>query len=386
MTVHLSDPQHGAMDPAPAPYAIRVNGHLGASLLSAFPALAARQDGAQTVLTGLLDQAALHGVLADIEALGLDLVEVRRPRRPTESRVSMSDAADSVELSGRYGIGRWRVHRAGFGAMQLAGDGVFGPPRDRAEAVAVLRQAIADGVDHIDTAQYYGPGVVNELIREALHPYPSGLAIVSKVAARRDDTGAVLPYDEPHQLRQGIEDNLRTLGLDRLAAVNLRLMDGSVPGRRFEAQLNAMVQARDEGLIDGIGLSNITREHLLRATSITEIVCVQNVFNLADRRSLALLRECRRREIAFVPYCPLGYPRAARDRLLQHPRVLAIAARHRASPAQVALAWLLGVAPNVLLIPGTRTRTHLAENLGAGSVTLDGEATRELTGHFVDFG
>jgi len=386
MTVHLSDAQHGAMDPAPARYAIRVNGHLGATMLSAFPAMAARQDGTQTVLTGLLDQAALHGVLADIEALGLDLVEVRRPGRPTGSGVSMSDVADSVELSGRYGIGRWRVHRAGFGAMQLAGDGVFGPPRDRAEAVAVLRQAIADGVDHIDTAQYYGPGVVNQLVREALHPYPSGLAIVSKVAACRDDTGAVLPYDEPDQLRQGIEDNLRTLGVDRLAAVNLRLMDGSIPGRRFEAQLNAMIQARDEGLIDGIGLSNITRDHLLMALATTEIVCVQNLFNLADRRSLAVLRECRRREIAFVPYCPLGYPRAARDRILQHPRVLAIAARHRASPAQVALAWLLGVAPNVLLIPGTRTRTHLAENLGAGGVTLDSEATRELDEHFFAFG
>jgi len=386
MTVHLSDAQHGAMDPAPARYAIRVNGHLGATMLSAFPAMAARQDGTQTVLTGLLDQAALHGVLADIEALGLDLVEVRRPGRPTGSGVSMSDVADSVELSGRYGIGRWRVHRAGFGAMQLAGDRVFGPPRDRAEAVAVLRQAIADGVDHIDTAQYYGPGVVNQLVREALHPYPSGLAIVSKVAACRDDTGAVLPYDEPDQLRQGIEDNLRTLGVDRLAAVNLRLMDGSIPGRRFEAQLNAMIQARDEGLIDGIGLSNITRDHLLMALATTEIVCVQNLFNLADRRSLAVLRECRRREIAFVPYCPLGYPRAARDRILQHPRVLAIAARHRATPAQVALAWLLGVAPNVLLIPGTRTRTHLAENLGAGGVTLDSEATRELDEHFFAFG
>jgi pyridoxine 4-dehydrogenase len=296
----------------------------------------------------------------------------------------MSDTAVSVESSGRFAIGRWRVHRAGFGAMQLAGDGVFGPPRDRAEAIAVLQQAVAEGVDHIDTAEYYGPGVANELIREALHPYPSGLAIVSKVAARRDDTGAVLPFDEPHQLRQGIEDNLRTLGVDRLAAVNLRLMDGSPPGRRFEAQMNALVQARDEGLIDGIGLSNITRDHLLRAFSITEIVCVQNVFNLADRRSLALLRECRRRDIAFVPYCPLGYPRAARDRILAHPRVVSIATRHRASPAQVALAWLLGVAPNVLLIPGTRTRTHLAENLGAGSVELDGEAMRELTERFFD--
>src|SRR6476659_10937365 len=139
----------------------------------------------------------------------------------------------SFSTSHRYRLADKTVWRVGYGAMQLAGDGVFGPPRDRAEAVAVLRQAVADGVDHIDTAQYYGPGVVNELIREALHPYPSGLAIVSKVAARRDDTGAVLPFDEPHQLREGIEDNLRTLGVDRLAAVNLRLMDGSAPGRRF---------------------------------------------------------------------------------------------------------------------------------------------------------
>ena len=184
----------------------------------------------------------------------------------------MSGAALSVESSGRFALGRWRVHRAGFGAKQLAGDGVFGPPRDRAEALAVLRQAVADGVDHIDTAQYYGPGVVNELIREALHPYPNGLAIVSKVAARRDDIGAVLCYDQPHQLRQGIEDNLTALRVDRLAAVNLRLSDGFVPDRRFEAQLDAMIQARDEGLIDGIGLSNITPEHLLRAVSITEIV------------------------------------------------------------------------------------------------------------------
>ena len=268
--------------------------------------------------------------------------------------------------------------------MQLAGDGVFGPPRDRAEAVAVLRQAVADGVDHIDTAQYYGPGVVNDLIRQALHPYPSGLAIVSKVAARRDHTGAVLPSDEPHQLRQGIEDNLTTLGINRLAAVNLRLADGSVPDQRFEAQLAAMIQARDDGLIDGIGLSNITPDHFHRAVSITEIVCVQNLFNLTNRRSLTVLRECRRRDIAFVPYCPLGWPRAERDRILQHPGVAAIAARHRATPAQVALAWLLALAPNILLIPGTRTRAHLAENLGAGSITLDSDAMRALTEQLLD--
>jgi len=293
--------------------------------------------------------------------------------------MSMSIAAEAVTSSGTFALGRWRVHRAGFGAMQLAGDGVFGPPRDRAEALAVLRQAVADGVDHIDTADYYGPGVVNDLIREALQPYPSGLAIVSKVAARRDDTGAVLPYDEPDQLRQGIEDNLAGLGVDRLAAVNLRLADDAVPDRRFDAQLAAMIRARDDGLVDGIGLSNISLDHLLRAVELTDIVCVQNLFNLTHRRSLAVLRECERRQIAFVPYCPLGWPRTERDRILADPHVVAVAARHGAAPAQVALAWLLGLASNVLLIPGTRTRTHLAENLGAGSVRLDRESMRELT-------
>ena len=291
----------------------------------------------------------------------------------------MSEAVLSVESSGRFAMGRWRVHRMGFGAMQLAGDGVFGPPRDRAEALAVLGQAVVDGVEHIDTAQYYGPDVVNELIREALHPYPSGLAIVSKVGARRDESGGVFPYDEPHQLREGIEDNLRTLRTGRLAAVNLRLLDDSRPGKRFEDQLAAMVRARDEGLIDGIGLSNITREHLLAAVSIVDVVCVQNMFNLTDRRSLPLLDECRDRGIAFVPFFPLGSARMGRDRILGDPRVAAVAARHRASSAQVALAWLLGLAPNILLIPGTRSRTHLVENLGSGGVALSSDDMDELT-------
>src|SRR5258707_3576208 len=168
------------------------------------------------------------------------------------------------ELGGSFALGRWRVRRAGYGAMQLAGDGVFGPPRDRGEALRVLRAAVAAGVNHIDTAQFYGAGTVNELIREALHPYPDGLAIVSKVAARRDASGALLRFDEPHQLRQGIEDNLATLGTGRLAAVNLRIMDPSeAPGKRFDARLAALIQAREEGLIDGVGLSNISREQLL---------------------------------------------------------------------------------------------------------------------------
>jgi len=284
------------------------------------------------------------------------------------------------ELGGSFALGRRRVHRAGYGAMQLAGDGVFGQPRDRDEALRVLRAAVADGVDHIDTAQYYGPGTVNELIREALYPYPDGLAIVSKVAVRRDAGGALLLFDEPHELRQGIEDNLATLGTGRLAAVNLRVMDPSAtPGKRFDAQLAALVQARDEGLIDGVGLSNVSRQHLLRAVAQTEIVCVQNLFNLADRQSQDVLTECEARNIAFVPFCPLGWPGETRHRLLTDPVLAALSVRLGATPAQVALAWLLDLAPNILLIPGTRTRAHLTENLGAADVRLDDAARAELT-------
>ena len=259
----------------------------------------------------------------------------------------------------------------------------FGPPRDRDEALRVLRAAVDAGVDHIDTAQFYGAGTVNELIREALHPYPEGLAIVSKVAARRDSTGALLRYDEPHQLRQGIEDNLSTLGVRRLAAVNLRMMDpAEAPGKRFDAQLAALVKAREEGLIDGVGLSNISRQQLLRAVDQTEIVCVQNLFNLADQRSADVLTECTQRNIAFVPFCPLGLPGDARNHLLANPVLAALGARLHATPVQIELAWLLDLAPNILLIPGTRTRAHLAENLGAPGVALDDAARAELARHF----
>jgi pyridoxine 4-dehydrogenase len=286
-------------------------------------------------------------------------------------------------LGGPFALGRWRVHRSGYGAMQLAGDGVFGPPRDRDEALRVLRAAVAAGVDHIDTAQYYGAGTVNELLREALHPYPDGLAIVSKVAARRDAGGTLVPYDQPHELRQGIEDNLATLGTGRLAAVNLRVIEPShTPGTRFDAQLAALVQARDEGLIDGIGLSNISRRHLLRAAAQTDIVCVQNLFNLADQQSSDVLAECRARHIAFVPFCPLGWPGEQRHRLLSDPVVAAVAAALGATPAQAALAWLLDLAPNILLIPGTRTRAHLTGNLAAADVRLDDAARAELTRYF----
>ncbi|GGV02874.1 aldo/keto reductase [Streptomyces albospinus] len=295
----------------------------------------------------------------------------------------MTEQSPSIASAGRYALGPRQVRRIGYGAMQLAGDNVFGPPRDRDEALRVLRAAVAGGVNHIDTAQYYGPGVVNELIREALHPYPHDLAIVSKVAARRDESGAVLPYDEPHQLRQGIEENLATLDIDRLAAVNLRMVDRTVaPGKRFDAQLAELVQARDEGLIDGIGLSNISREHLLRAADQTEIVCVQNLFNLADQRSFDVLQECTNRGIAFVPFCPLGWPRGTQNQILTSPVLADLGKQLRATPAQIALAWLLGLAPGILIIPGTRTRTHLAENLGTAAVRLDEASRAELSRHF----
>jgi pyridoxine 4-dehydrogenase len=203
------------------------------------------------------------------------------------------------------------------------------------------------------------------------------------VAARRDTGGALLRFDEPHELRQGIEDNLGTLGADRLAAVNLRMMDPSeTPGSRFDAQLAALVQAREEGLIDGIGISNVSRRHLLRAVAQTEIVCVQNLFNLADQRSLDVLTECEARNIVFVPFCPLGWPGEVHRRLLTDPVLAAVAARLGGTPAQVALAWLLDLAPNVLLIPGTRTRAHLADNLGAADIRLDEAARAELTRRF----
>jgi aryl-alcohol dehydrogenase-like predicted oxidoreductase len=287
------------------------------------------------------------------------------------------------ELGGSFALGPWRVRRAGYGAMQLSGDGVFGPPRDRDEALRVLRAAAAAGVDHIDTAQFYGAGTVNELIREALHPYPDDLAIVSKVGVRRDAGGTVLRPEEARELRQGIEDNLSALGTGRLAAVNMRMMDPTqAPGRRFDAQLAVLVRAREEGLIDGVGLSNVSRGQLLRAVAQTEIVCVQNLFNLADQRSLDVLAECEARNIAFVPFCPLGLPGEQRHRLLGEPVFAAVGDRLGATPVQVVLAWLLDLAPNVLLIPGTRTRAHLAENLRAADVRLDDAARAELARRF----
>jgi pyridoxine 4-dehydrogenase len=277
-----------------------------------------------------------------------------------------------------FSLGRFSVARIGFGAIQLPGPGAFGPSRDRDAALAVLRRAVELGVNHIDTAQFYGPDVSNELIREALHPYPADLALVSKVGARRDDSGGWVPLADPAEFRADIEHNLRTLGVDQLAVVNLRLMDSGRPDERFDELLSVMIAARDEGLIGGIGLSNITREHLLRAVQATEIACVQNAFNPVDRSAAPVLEECTARGIAFVPFFSLRSPFAAPDQVLGHEVVQGTAARLGRSPAQIALAWALSVAPNVLLIPGTSSVQHLEENLAVADIELDGETREQL--------
>ena len=279
---------------------------------------------------------------------------------------------DSPGPMSTFPLGPRRVRRSGYGAMQLAGPWAANAPPDRASAVGVLRAAVSAGIDHIDTAQYYGPDIVNDLIREALHPYPRELAIVSKVGLFRA-TG-----HDARLLRAGIEDNLRSLRVGQLAAVNLRLPSPGPVDARFDDQLAAMVQARDEGLIAGVGLSNVSIEQLRHAADRTEIVCVQNLFHLADRGSAPVLAECARRGIAFVPFCPLGLPRGAANPVLISPVVIRTAARLGATPPQVALQWLLQLAPGVLLIPGTSSVAHLRENVAAEHVALDDEALREL--------
>jgi aryl-alcohol dehydrogenase-like predicted oxidoreductase len=284
-----------------------------------------------------------------------------------------------------FPLGSFHVGRVGFGAMQLPGPGVIGPPRDHDQAIAVLRRAIELGINHIDTAQFYGPNVANELIREALHPYPADLALVSKVGGDRDEAGNWVPAQQPDDLRRGIEDNLRTLQTDQLAAVNLRVFGGDDPSapaevdrHLFDGQLSAMIKARDEGLIAGIGLSGITIEHLQIALDRTEIVTVQNAYNLVDRTSQPVLDACLERGIAFVPFFPLGSGFSADNPVLGHPAVQREAAKLGRSPAQIALAWTLSVAPNVLLIPGTSSVSHLEENTAVAGIELDDDTKREL--------
>ncbi|MFC5006369.1 oxidoreductase [Dactylosporangium cerinum] len=281
-----------------------------------------------------------------------------------------------------FSIGRYTVNRVGYGAMQLTGSGVFGPPADRGKALAILRRAVEAGVNHIDTADFYGPRVVNELIREALYPYPTDLVVVSKVGARRTADGGIHAWDEPADLRRGIEDNLRALGVSHLPAVNLRVMGDRVADARFEAQVGTMVQACEDGLIGGVGLSNVSLDQLRAALRITEVACVQNSFSPLDRGSAGVLRECARRGIAFVPFVPLGFPRPRREAILSDPVVVGVARALDLTPAQVVLAFLAAVSPNVLLIPGTSSMRHLEENLAVSRVELDAPTIARLEGAF----
>jgi pyridoxine 4-dehydrogenase len=280
-----------------------------------------------------------------------------------------------------FQLGQYTVNRVGFGAMQLPGPGVFGPPRDHDQAIAVLKRAVELGVDHIDTAQFYGPDVANQLIREALHPYPENLALVSKVGARRDDAGAWIDAGHPDELRSDIEQNLRDLGVDQLAAVNLRIHsnDPSAPGdvdrELFDRQLTAMIAARDDGLIAGIGLSSVTLDILRHALQRTEIVTVQNAYNLVDRSSQPVLDFCTEHDISFVPFFPLGSGFSADNPVLGNAAVKQAATDLGRTPAQIALAWTLAVAPNVLLIPGTSSVAHLEENLAVADIELPADFT-----------
>ena len=264
------------------------------------------------------------------------------------------------------------VQRMGFGAMQLPGRGVFGPPRDRDQALAVLRHAVEGGVNHIDTSQFYGPNVANELIHDALHPYPADLVLVPKVGAARNERGDWLPAQRPDELRKGVEENLATLELDQVPVVNLRRHEGAdVP---FGEQLDAMSALVAEGLIGGVGLSAVTLEEYRFAQSRVDVACVQNPYNLADRSDQAVFDACRADGVPYVPFFPLGSAFSADNPVLGAPAVRAAAQRLGATPAQVALAWLLYHAPNVLLIPGTSSLAHLAENLAAADLVLDQEA------------
>ncbi|MFT4108932.1 aldo/keto reductase [Propionicimonas sp.] len=281
-----------------------------------------------------------------------------------------------------YAIGDLRVHRIGFGAMQLPGRGVMGPPRDRDEALAVLRRAVDLGVDHIDTAQYYGPDVSNELIHAALHPYPDGLVLVTKVGSLRDADGAWLPAQRPEQLRDAVEENLRSLGVERLGAVNLRLMDHPVgdPGQRvpMEDQLAELAALRAEGKLAGIGISTASREQVEAADDLVGIVCVQNAFSLLDRSDADVLELCHRRGIAYVPYFPLGSAFPHTPKVTEDATVRAVAARRGVTPAQLGLAWLLAHRENILLIPGTSRVSHLEENLHAADIELTAAEEAEL--------
>ncbi|MGY6236588.1 aldo/keto reductase family oxidoreductase [Burkholderia ambifaria] len=282
-----------------------------------------------------------------------------------------------VVQSGTFSLAGRRVHRLGYGAMQLAGPGVFGPPKDRDASLAVLREAVESGVDHIDTSDFYGPHLTNQLIREALHPYRDDLLIVTKIGATRGDDGSWLPAFSADALAAAVHDNLRNLSLDVLDVVNLRIMfdvHGPAEGS-IEAPLSALAELQRQGLVRHIGLSNVTAAQIAEGRRICDIACVQNHYNLAHRDDDALIDALARDGIAYVPYFPLGGFNP-----LQSSTLDAVAARLGATRMQTALAWLLRRAPNILLIPGTSSVAHLRENLAAGALVLPDDAVRELDG------
>ena len=281
----------------------------------------------------------------------------------------------NLDKAGSFKLGDRTVSRLGYGAMQLAGPGVYGPPKDRAAAVAVLREAVASGVDHIDTSDFYGPHVTNQIIREALHPYPDNLVIVTKLGARRGDDASWNPAFSREELTAAVHDNLRNLGVDVLEVANLRLMFGHLGPAEgsLEAPLAVLADLQRQGLIRHIGLSNATPTQLAEGRSMCKIACVQNHYNIAHREDDAMIDGLGRDGIAYVPYFPLGGFSP-----LQSSSLSSVAARLGATPMQVALAWLLRRAPNILLIPGTSSVAHLRENLAAADLTLSAESLREL--------
>jgi aryl-alcohol dehydrogenase-like predicted oxidoreductase len=272
-------------------------------------------------------------------------------------------------------LGDKSINRIGFGAMQLAGPGVFGPPPDLDGARAVLRRAVELGVDHIDTSQYYGPDVVNELVHDALHPYPEDLKLVTKVGARRDEAGAWLAAQTPAELREGVEANLRTLEVERMDLVNLRLMEeGEEPDVPLAEQLGALDDLRNEGKLDLIGVSNAGVERAAHALELVELGEIQNPYSIIDRDDQPTLEFAREHEIPYVPFFPLGSAFTnGPARLASDPAISRVADKHGATPPQIALAWLLARYDRMLLIPGTKSVAHLEENLGAIDVQLDGE-------------
>jgi pyridoxine 4-dehydrogenase len=273
-------------------------------------------------------------------------------------------------ITGSHPLGKRTVRRLGYGTMQLAGPGVFGPPRDRQAALAVLREAIDRGVNHLDTSDIYGPHITNQLIREALHPYRDGLVIATKVGAVRGPDGSWLPAFSAADIEQAVHDNLRHLGLDVLDVVNFRAMfsaAGPAEGS-IEAPLTALAELQRRGLIRHLGLSNVTAAQVAEGRKLIEVVCVQNQYNLTHRRDDALIDELAASGIAYVPFYPLGGFTPLQSDTLNH-----VAARLSATPMQVALAWLLRRAPNVLLIPGTSSVAHLRENLASETLVLSAE-------------